>query len=421
MNKRMNIAAAIAISSFLAMNFYLLFSDKSVIPKSMYVDRYERLAAQHVQQEIGKEGLVAPVETYTVYVGHEETVDTWLVQEGDLVDVGDNLAYLQTERADGQRAIWTAELDALDEQEAALLFLISNLEEERGRASTDSSANVSEEVEGEWAVDVQIDVTQDGSFAQAISAAEQELATIERQRIVLEAQLAQDATKPALISPVEGVVSHITRHGSTLAIDIFSSQRLIVTYAKNDEWQQIESGDRVLIQGDGIEKAMEGSVLSVSTSPAADTEWLNAYKALDNKSITNPLAYYEVRILTDSDLPTVPFGTNVNASVVVNEAEDAITVNEKWLHRPYEQSATVWVIDDTGRAIITAVETPFTWNTRAVVSKGLQVGDIALYEPELWQYADSPKVFLPMPTDLPTKSEWRSFGWRNYLKYSVLH
>ena len=44
-------------------------------------------------------------------------------------------------------------------------------------------------------VDVQVDVKQDGSFAQAISAAEQELAEIDRQLTVVEAQLSQRPDK----------------------------------------------------------------------------------------------------------------------------------------------------------------------------------------------------------------------------------
>lgn len=421
MNKRLNIAVAVVISSFLAMNFYLLFSDKSVIPKSVYIDRFEQMAEHHVEQEVGKEGLVAPFETYTVYVGREETIDTWFVQEGDRVDIGDTLAFLQTEHAEGQRAIWEADLQALNEQESTLLSLISSLEEERKQAATDSTTKVTETEDGEWAVDVQVDMKQDGSFAQAISAAEQELALVERQRMVVEAQLEQDVTKPALISPVEGVVSNITKHGTMLAVDIFSSQRIVVTYAKDKEWQQIENGDRVLIQGDGIEEVLEGTVLSVSLAPASDNEWLRTYKALDNEAVSNPFAYYEVRILFEADLESVPFGTDVNAVVIVNEAKDAITVNDHWLHGTSVESASVWIMDDSGRAQVTAVTTPFSWQSRAVVSEGLQLGDIVLYEPELQQYGDAPHVIMPIPTDLPTKSQWRTFGWRNYIKYGLLH
>ncbi|MEK5067191.1 efflux RND transporter periplasmic adaptor subunit [Sporosarcina sp. FSL K6-1508] len=428
MNKVMNIAVAIAISTFLAVNFYLLFSDKSVITKSVYVERYERMTSSDQQQELAKEGLIAPEETYTIYVGNDDTVDSWLVKEGDLVTVGDEIAILQTERADGQRAVWEAELDALHQQTSAVQSMIAGLESEREKAKSDSSSNVNRkdgvsknedsDVEVGLNVDVQVDVKQDGSFAQAIAAAEQDLAEVERQLTVVEAQLAQDPGRPALVSPVDGVVSKVTRTGSQLSVDIFSSQKVIVTYAKNDEWQQIESGDVVLIQGDGIENAVEGTVLSVSQAPASNgNSWLNAYKALDDDTVKNPLSYYEVRILTDTAVQSVPYGTNVNAVVIVNEAQDAISVKEKWLHDLYKENAYVWKIDDTGRATKVDVATPFTWKKRAVVTQGLQLGDVVVYEPALQTYAYAPRVLMSIPTEFPSKAQWRAFGWRNYVKY----
>ena len=232
MNKVTNITVAIAISAFLAVNFYLLFSDKSVITKSVYVEHYERISSSDHRKELAKEGFVAPVETYTVYVGHDDTVDSWLVKEGDLVAVGDEVAILQTERAEGQRAVWEAELKALQQQKSSVQSMISGLEIERKTARSNSSSNVNRKdnvsdntadtkVEVGLNVDVQVDVKQDGAFSQAIAAAEQDLAEIKRQETVVEAQLSQNPERPALISPVDGVVSKVTRTGTKLAVDYF--------------------------------------------------------------------------------------------------------------------------------------------------------------------------------------------------------
>jgi len=430
-NKVTNIAITVAISAFLALNFYLLFSDKSIITKSVYVDRYERMTSGDHREELEKEGFIAPVETYTVYVGNDDTVDSWLVKEGDPVTVGDEIAILQTERAEGQRAVWEAEREALQQQASSVRSMISGLESERESAQTDSTSNVNRKdnvsenatdtkVEVGLNVDVQVDVKQDGSFAQAIAAAEQDLAEIERQQTVVDAQLSQNPGRPALISPVDGIVSKVTRTGSTLSVDIFSSQKVIVTYAKNDEWQKIRNGDKVLIQGDGIGNALEGTILSVSQTPAIDNEWLQAYKVLDATKVKNPLAYYEVRIVTDATDQSVPFGTNVNAIVIVNEALDAISLKEKWLHDLYKETAYAWIINNEGRAEQMAVATPFTWNSRAVVSDGLNLGDVVVYEPALVTYGYAPRAFMSLPTELPSKDQWRAFGWRNYLKYILI-
>ena len=68
MSKLGNIAVAIVISCFIAANAILLFSEKSIIPKTVYVDDYERLTAGSYTEELPKEGLVAPVNSSFVYV-----------------------------------------------------------------------------------------------------------------------------------------------------------------------------------------------------------------------------------------------------------------------------------------------------------------------------------------------------------------
>ena len=103
-----------------------------------------------------------------------------------------------------------------------------------------------------------------------------------------------------------------------------------MTYAKENEWLEIIEGSWVLIQGKGTEGVREGTVLSVSQVPAGDDMWLESYKILDSSKSKNPLAYYEVRILVDSGLEPIPFGTNLNAIVIVDEAQDAVSVNEVW-------------------------------------------------------------------------------------------
>lgn len=429
MFKWMNIAISIGVSAFLAVNIYLLFSDKSVIPKSVYVDRYERMTTDDHRLDIPKEGFVAPQEIYTVYVGDDETIDTWLVQEGDQVVVGDEIVTLQTERAQGQRQIWETEEEALRQQQTVLNKTLSDLQYEREKSKSTSSSNVNRSdnaskstedtnVEVGLSVDVQVDVKQEGAFAQGIAAAEQELADVERQLTVVQAQLAQDGLKPALVSPVEGSVAKITKRGETLAIDIYSSQQVIVTYAINDEWQLIENGDRALIKAEGMDQPFDATVVAVSPVYAQQSEWLDAYKAVDKTSVKNPLAYYEVRLLTDANMQTTPFGNRTNAVVTVAEALDSISMKEHWIDNLHRDETTIWRLDDNGRASKSEVRVAFKTNARAVITEGLQLGDVVLYDTDLHQYTYAPKVFLPLKVShFPSKSEWKTVGMKNYAKY----
>lgn len=430
MHKWLNIAVSIGVSAFLAVNVYLLFSDKSVIPKSVYVDSYERMTNADHRLDIPKEGFVAPEEIYTVYVGDDETIESWLVKEGDQVVVGDEIARLQTERAQEQRQIWETEEEALRQQQSDLNRTITDLQYEREAAKSSSSSNVNRSdnaskstedtnVEVGLNVDVQVDVKQEGAFAQGIAAAEQELADVERRLTVVKAQLAQDGSKPALISPVEGTVAKITKRGNTLAVDIYSSQQVIVTYAVNDEWQLIENGDRALIKAEGMDQPIEATVIAVSPVYAQQNDWLDAYKTVDKTPVKNPLAYYEVRLLTEGSMQTTPFGNRTNAVVTVAEALESVSIKEHWIDNLTKDEATVWRLNDKGRAFQLAVHVPFKTNARAVITEGVVLGDVVLYNPDLHHYSNyAPRVFLPLKvTNFPSKTEWKTFGLRNYLKY----
>lgn len=431
MNKFLNISIAIAVSSFLAVNLYLLFGEKSIITKSVYVKKYERMTSGEFSKQLEKDGFIAPKETYTVYVGDEDMVDTWLVTEGDVVNAGDELAVLNMERSESQKNIWESEYDILKQQEADVAQMILDLNLERTQAKTDSTTNSNKSekaketagdttVEVGLNVDVNVDVSLDGVFAQALATVEQELADINRQLVVLEAQLAQNPLRPAIISPVEGVVSNVTRFGPTLAIELYSTQREFLTYAVENEWKEIQKGLRVLVQEKGTEEIIEGTVESISSMPAKEGALLDTYKVLDPTKLNNPLAYYEVRIAVESELEQMPFGHHLNGTVVIDQAKDALSVNKEWLFSKDKTSKLVTIIEDTGRAVEVKVVTPFDWQTRTVITEGLHLGDVVINGQSLHSYDYSPKVFLPMPSYMPKKDELRSFGWRNYLKYMTI-
>ncbi|MBO1910967.1 hypothetical protein J4G37_40020, partial [Microvirga sp. 3-52] len=241
-----------------------------------------------------KEGLISPQEIATVYVGNEDEVESWLISEGDKINIGDELALLNTERSDEESELLNTKQQALLQQRSEIEALIRDLNTSKSQVGTGSTSNVDRgenvtEVEGgakielDFKVDFTVDVTQEGSYAQAHAAAEQQLAEIAKELTVVEAQLAQDSSNTAIISPVSGVVSNVIRHGSKLAVDIYSTEKIVTTYAKDHEWQLIEEGDRVTIQGKGLDGIIEGIVLSVSELPATDNELIDTYKKIDDE------------------------------------------------------------------------------------------------------------------------------------------
>lgn len=423
MNKRLSITVAVIVSLFIAVNVHLLFSKKSTVPKTLYVQHHERMTPGHYEEEVMKEGLITPEDIYTVYVGGDEVIDTWLVKEGDPVQVGDEIALLQTERAESQLAAWEAEEEGLLEQRSAIESTIDSLESDRRSAKNNSSHVNTTETPGdsdvELNVDVQVDVHQDGAFAQAIAEAERELSEIDRKLAVVQTQLNQDVTRPALISPVDGTVSKVDKYGFTLAADIFSDTKLVTTYVQLDEWQKVEAGDPVYIQQNYLDTIIEGTVHSISEVPATDSRWQEAYDKLYPKERENPLDLYELTIMPAEELVNLPFGANVNATIIVNEA-DAVAVKLDWLDTYVKDSAIAWKLDEQGRTAKTAVTVPFITNNRAVVTEGLTTGDVAIHSSHIDEYNIQSNVFLPFPLEFPSRSDWRAFGWKNYVKYGFV-
>jgi HlyD family secretion protein len=433
MNKWLTIGLAVAISAFLGANAILLFSDKSVISKAVYVHEYERVAKGDFEELLPKESLVAPLSMDVIYVKNEDTIKSWLVKEGDVVTVGQELATLNTSTADEQRSMWESEREALDRQMTELNATISSLQSDRAIAAssntssstgntTDNVTEVTEEqtVNVDINVDVGVDVvvSQDGAFAQAIAQAEQKISDVNQQLVVVEAQLAQKGAA-AVISPVDGIVSKIRDKNDRLAIEIYSKEKIILTYAIDEEWQDVQVNDRVRLQADGMDRSIEGKVVEISQVPARETEYLNTYKTLDSTDQPNPLAYYEIRIQAIEPIENLPFGNNTNAMIIVNEAQQAGSIKTAWLYDRLDESAVAHVINKDGYAVKVPVTIAFDWKTRSVISEGVQAGLVAVHEPQLTDYRYAPAIFLPMPIDSPSWKSAKAIGWRNYLKFFV--
>ena len=423
MNKWLAIGISISVSAFIGANAILLFSDKSIISKDVYVHEYERLASGNFEEALPKESLVAPLDIATVYVESEDTIQDWLVKVGDVVNVGDELATLNTSTADEQREVWESEKEALQRQVTQINSTITTLKSELTAASNSSSGNVTDNVTENTDdqtvtvdVNVEVEVPQDGAFAHAIAQAQQKLSEVNQQLQVVDAQLDQEGAA-AIISPVDGVVSHIQDKNGRLAVEIYSVDKIVVTYATDEQFQQVQVDDRVRLQADGIEQSIEGTVTEVSEVPATDSEFLSAYKALDPKNHKNPLAYYEVRIQPKEPISNLPFGNNTNAMILVNEAQKAVSVQTAWLHNRFDSSANVFVVNKEGHAVKTPVKIAFDLKTRSVIDEGLKAGSVVVYEPQLIDYRYAPAIFFPMPMESPSWESAKSFGWKNYLKY----
>ena len=428
MNKFFFIGLSIAITAFLAANAILMYGDKSVLTKSVYVSDYERAFASTYTEELPKEAITAPLGSTQIYVEESDAIDQWLVSEGDIVEAGSELALLNQAETEEQRAIWESERDALEDELSEIRSTLSELKSARraqnsstSESATDRSTTTNEDgdtVELDVNVSVGVEVPQDGSFAAGIAQAEQQLAAVESKLAVVEAQLAQSTSNPALISPVDGVVAKVNGDSEPMNVEIYSHEKVFTTYLSEREWQDIEAGDRVVVQAPGLGQALPATVLAVSQVPADESRWLTAYRELEPIDQPNPIAFYEVQIATDGPMEgEVPFGATANASFVINEAQDAVALPHPWVYDTADDTGSVHILSMEGYAAAMPVTVDFHSGGRAVLSDGVAPGTVVLKEENLRSFNSLPPVFMPFPDEQPDFELAKITNWRHYVEY----
>lgn len=411
MNKMVTISIAIVVSTFIASNAILLFSNKSEIARSYYIHEYDRVHESTYAKELEKESVVVPANEVTVTI-EVDAVDDIAVLEGDVVQEGTELALLNTQSADTQRANWETEQQAYMEEQSRLNNILENLESERYGAGSNSTSNHSAG-DGETDVNVQVDVnvSPEGNFAQAIAETEQKIAEIDRKLQIISNQLNQESGATALLSPIEGNIAAIQERGGTYFITIYANEKSVITYAKEDEWHQINEGQRVNNYSAYRDGVVEGSVLVKAQVPANESKWRKAYEQFGEKT-KEPV--YEVQIEVDEQLETLPFAANINSVIITKEVENAIRVKADWLFNRSEETAEVYTLSDDGKIIRTQVNVPFDLKQYAILSEGIQRESILLNaDPK----TDEAPAFLPFPRDLPSWNSIKAIGWKDYVKY----
>ncbi|WP_084244294.1 hypothetical protein [Planomicrobium okeanokoites] len=428
MNKYFIIGLSVAITAFLAINAILLFSDKSIVPKKIYVNEYERTYTSSYTEKLPKEAVTGPLAATEIFIQDSDAIEQWIINEGDYVEAGTELALLNEAESEEQRAIWEAEEDALNDELSEVRTVLRDLESAQSRQSrptTGSSTNrdttttaSGDTVELDVNVQLEVEVPQDGSYAAGVAEAEQRIAALETQLAVVEAQLEQNTAKPALISPIEGVVGKIDAGSMPMSIEIYSSEKLFMTYVIEEEWLEVNVDDRVFLHVDGIAQAMPGKVLRKSQLPADNSKWLDAYRSLDPVDQNNPIAIYEVLIMTEEPITdAVPYGKTANASIIVNEAADAVALKDAWIFDRYNGTGNVFMLNEEGRAEAVPVTIAFDLDGKAVLSEGVAPGATVIDSEILRQFAFAPQAFLPFPSIQPDIEHAKNTNWRRYVEY----
>lgn len=403
---------SLVISLFIAVNSYLVFSEESPVAKTKIVKQSFIAQEEDIRQEIEKPSYLAPREIVTLYVNDEEAIEQWLIQEGDTIQAGDELVLLETERIDGQVDAWVAEQSALQTQRERIEDTVAMLESERSNADSEESLNSSlSQLEEELNLEFNVKMDQRGSYAQAIAEAERELASIDRQLNMLDYQIDQSYVRPAIISPISGVVARVDRHSDRPTIDIYSETADLVTYVTEEEWEDLMLGNDVLITYDEFEERGEGTLDRLDTIPAQASSTLELFeKAFDDEQMQN---LYEVRVDPLGTVEQQLYGKRYDIALIGQEAVDSVVVPLDYIERETKNEGIVYVLNEEGIPTKRAITIDFILEDEAI-TMSLAEGDVVLREA-----LDLTRVALPLKMTWPERQAWKTFGWKNYVKYFV--
>lgn len=415
MNKWLVIGISIIVSTFIAANAILLFEDNSEIARTYYLKEHETVQTSTYSKELEKESVVVPTEAVTITIDTDQ-VSNLVVSEGDEIGADSELAQLKPDFAEQQRAIWETEVEAYRQEQMQLNQIIGDLEYERSNAEgtyTDTNTATNNTNDDVTDVNVQVDVqlSQDGSYSQAIGTAKQKLAEVDRQLQIMEAQLSQEPGAVSLLSPIAGTVGAIESKDGKYFIEIYSQEKSLLTFVPEKEWHKLDEGMLVKNYSSHNESINEGTIAAITQVPANGSPWLSAYKQYDSES-KDPL--YEVRIQLNEQPERLPFAANINSAITTDQVDNAVSLKTDWLLNSTKEKAELYVLTTEGKIAKTAVTIPFYLNKHTVVTTGLENGTTVLEdEPK----AEAAPAFLPFPMETPSWKSIKAVSWKDYVKY----
>ena len=400
----------IAVAILIGFNAYYVFKEDSKVARSYFIDEFQRAYSGDNVERIQKDTIVAPVETITVSAD-AKSLSAITVKRGQEVSTTDVLATYKTEEVDD-------ELTKLEAEQAAYETELSDLETALSEIETDdkdptSSINT-DQISDKLTVNVEMELAGQNSTSTAIAILNRHIAETNRQIALIDAQIAQLQARQGVISPINGVISNITEEAGSVTFEIYSSEKAMLAYLSEEEWQKVMAGQTVDFELNLFEDSLSGIVLEKQMITAdMDSTW--ASELAKSAKLPQPSSY-EVMLQQEDPLTEFPFSTVGKASIIVNEATDSFKVDKNWVIASKEDVHRVYTVGQDGRIRLEDINVTFDTATSTIFTGYLDEGTPMLSNDKRNLMA---RAFRTMPVE---KIEWKQFKelkWNDYVKYII--
>lgn len=396
-----------------SVNAYCVFKDDSKITRSYFIDEFQRANKGTNTERVNKETIVAPAETYTI-TADATSLSAVNVKRGQNVTPSDLLATYKTEEVDSEITKLEAERTAYENELSELEDALSQIESDYSDTSDPKSSVNTDQINGTLSVTLKLELGQQSSPSAAVAILNQHIAETNRQIALMDAQIEQIQSRQGMVSPVDGVIAAIKEEAGTVTFEIYSTEKTMLAYLSEDEWQKVSEGQTVDFKVKHLKDSLSGTVLEKQMIASNDSSIWG--KELAKTTALPQPTNYEVVLQQDDAMEDIPFSTTGKASIIVNEASDSYKIDKSWVQATKKKGKKIYIIGQDGKIEQKDIHVDFKTAQSAIFTDSLDEGTPMLSNEKrnLTAYA-----FRTMPVE---KIQWKHFkdlDWKHYIKYII--
>lgn len=363
-NKKFKIIGFI-VAVLVIINAYFALKNNDIIQKAYYINDIQYAASAIHTKELDKEGILATSEDLRL-AAPVQSIEEVLVKRGDTVSSQQELAIYKSDAVEKEEQKLEIERSAYESELAELEEILSDLSMASGSSGSSTSADSTTlGSSGLWNIDLTLEfgIDQNTSTAEGEAIIRRHIAETERQIDIIDAMMTELVTDQALATPIDGVVGDILQDGDTITFIIYATDKSVVTYIDEKQWQRVEPQQKAEIivrAGKDDEMIVEGTVIEKQEIPAEESLWYDEMAKHDKLDPSQTL--YEVKIQPLDVLVDYPFGEKADVTITTDEVFNSFIVHSDWIVEyevPDIGNTHIYTIGYDGKTRLIPVEVAF--------------------------------------------------------------
>ncbi|MEN8701731.1 efflux RND transporter periplasmic adaptor subunit [Bacillus infantis] len=371
---------------FTAGNLFLITKDKSKIERIEKIDHWQRAETGYIKNTLETSGVAIPAEEQKIFFDQNSGSFTqFLVKTGQEVSPGTPLFEYSPYNEESEIERLEAKQNELSDKAASVSAAISQLQSLLMQARSEATL---EEPNTAVIYDLEKEISQ--------KELEEDLLESESSSIDSQIDALESRSVPITVnSSTEGYVKEIKDDLENPVVTISSTSLSVEGSLNEAEALEVKEGMEASILGPSIKKELEGQILEVSPAPENEPD-------TDLESI-----YPYVVQLSEPAAEELLSGTHVSIEVLLQEAENAILVPVKSVHKGKKKEQN-FVLTDAGRVDHRQVELGMREDKKQEILSGLEENEIIASRAKDVEYKNGSPFRTPLKLEKLSKTSLKT-------------